>query len=369
MVATFTTPHMANANNNREIQGHVHSGSSETAIPLPAVTVNLYKSNNVAPQLLGTTTTDAAGNFSIKSKPGGKSSDGVFYAMADLGGGLQLVSIIGPTLRDFVTINELTTVAAGYAMAQFTNDGVLSGDLFALHIAAGMNDNLVAPASGDWSSVMLSGPNGDQTNSLRSTSSLANILALFVRNGGQDIDSFFALTTPPEGTPPTNFLQALSNIARFPQQNVAEIFALTTQVSAFSPSLVLMPDAWTLVVKVNDTGDDNYLFGGPGNLAFDSSGYAWITNNVVQGTPNSSQFSVVLKPNGQPADGLRGTPKSPLLGGGLLDGGYGIGIAPNSHVWFGNFGWGSPEFYPSPDGNGSLSEFTKNGHPILGSLG
>lgn len=363
----FAVPQMARAANSKTIQGNVHSGSSQTAIPLPGALVRLYRATNEAPELLGTTTADAAGNFSLKAM--GAGSGGIYYATADVGENLQLVSVIGQSLSGFTTINELTTVAAGYSMAQFTNDGVVSGDPFALQLAAGMNDNLVARASGDSSPVMLSSPNANQTNSLRASGSLANMLALFVRNGGQDVDSFFALATPPGGTQPANFLQALSNIDRFPQDNVGDLYDLATQVLAFSPSLIRMPDAWTLAVKVNDSGDDNYLFGGPGTIAFDSSGYAWITNNVTQGTPNSSQFGIVLKPNGTPADGTNGTPTSPLFGGGLLGGGFGVDVAPNGHVWFGNFGWGLPRYHPSYDGNGSVSEFTRNGTAISGDLG
>jgi MFS family permease len=54
-----------------------------------------------------------------------------------------------------------------------------------------------------------------------------------------------------------------------------------------------------------------------------------VTNNVVQGTPYSSRFNVVLKPNGQPGDGRRGTPKSPLLGGGILGAGVGLFYSAN----------------------------------------
>jgi hypothetical protein len=183
-----------------------------------------------------------------------------------------LVSVIGPSLLPLVTINELTTVAAGYALAQFTTEGVLSGDAFGLQIAAGMNDNLGSPLTGESSSVMQLSPNGDETNSWRSTGSLANLLTLFVRHGGDGDDVLYALATPPGGYRPSNLLQALSNIARNPGENVAELYILATQVSVFSPSLTCMPDAWTIVVKVNDTGDDDYLFGGPGNIAFDDEG-------------------------------------------------------------------------------------------------
>ena len=370
----FSAPYLLRAEmlhgrSNQEIQGIVCSGSGGTAVPLPGAEVSLYEATSGTPRLLGTATTNASGNFLIQTTPSDWRADGIFYATADVGQGLQLASIIGPFLLPFITINELTTVVAGYAMAQFTNEGVLSGDEFGLHIGAGMNDNLVSSVTGESSSVITSSPNGDQTNSWRSTLTLANLLGLFVQNGGQGIGTLFALTTPPGGDPPPNFLQALSNIARYPGHNVAQLYALATQISVYSPTLRSMPDAWTIVVKVNDTGDDDYLFGGPGNIVFDGNGYAWITNNVVQGTPNSSQFSVVLKPNGQPADGRQGTPRSPLLGGGILGGGYGVGVAPNGHVWWGNFGWGSPQYYPSPDGNGSISQFTKNGHPISGSLG
>src|SRR5205823_14587198 len=121
-----------------------------------------------------------------------------------------------------------------------------------------------------------------------------------------------------------------------------------------------------------DTGDDSHLFAGLGNLTFDSRGYAWITNNTNQGTPFSGQFMVVLKPNGRPSDGTNGTPVSPLTGGGLLGGGYGVSIDPQGSVWVSNFGWGPPNCtycFPTPDGNGSVSEFSASGTPISGPNG
>ena len=89
----------------------------------------------------------------------------------------------------------------------------------------------------------------------------------------------------------------------------------------YSPPLLQAPDAWTITVKVNDSGNDNMLFAGLGNLVFDSQGYAWISNNVVQGTPNSGTFMMVLKPNGQPSDGTNNEPVSPITTGGILGGG------------------------------------------------
>ncbi len=128
-------------------------------------------------------------------------------------------------------------------------------------------------------------------------------------------------------------------------------------------------DGFTLAVKVNATGrrdvngDELCPCGGPGNIAFDRNGYAWITNNVIQGTPGSAHCFVVLKPNGQPADGVGDTADSPIFGGGIVGQGFGIGIDPSGNVWAGNFGWGSD--IP----NGSVSEFTPSGLPISPSAG
>jgi len=176
--------------------------------------------------------------------------------------------------------------------------------------------------------------------------------------------SLFALTTSPGNPPPRTTSEALANLAREPGLHVDAIFALTLLSDAYAPHLVAMPDAWTVAVKVNDTGSDakGLEFGGPGNLAFDQRGYAWVTNNVVQGTPDSTDSVVVLKPNAQPADGRKGTPVSPLTGGGLLGTGFGVTADPKGFAWFGNFGWGSCSTCdPSPDGNGSISRFTPSG--------
>jgi len=343
------------------LNGVVQTGGTGSPTPLANVKVTLFEATSAQPSALGQATTNASGGFAIPYRQG--SSASIFYLVADVGAGVEFVAVLGPNLPAFATINELTTIASSYSMAQFFQTGVIAGNGFGLQIAAGMNDNIAAVATGNSSSVLLSSPNADETNSLRSTRSLANLLAACVVD--PDVTkSLFALTTSPGNPAPRTTSEALANLAREPGLHVDAIFALTLLSDAYAPHLVAMPDAWTVAVKVNDTGSDakGLEFGGPGNLAFDQRGYAWVTNNVVQGTPDSTDSVVVLKPNGQPADGRKGTPVSPLTGGGLLGTGFGVTVDPKGFAWFGNFGWGSCDTCdPSLDGNGSISRFTPSG--------
>ena len=355
------------------MKGTIQSGGTTTPLPLANVKVTLYEATTTTPVAMGTATTAADGRFSIL--PSRTTSTSIFYAAASLGGGVQLVAIIGPNLPATITINELTTVAAAFSMAQFTQNGIIAGNAFGLRIASGMNDNLVSPLTGASSDVLVKSPNGDETNSLRSTRSLANVLAACVQKQSGAVQTLLKLTTPPGGSAPNDTFQALVNIARYPVNNITGIYNAQVakmylpSLQQLLPPLQQIPDAWTIAVKVNDSGSDDKakFFGGPGNLVFDKNGYAWITNNVVQGTAGSAQYNIVLKPNGKPADGANGTPRSPITGGGILGGGFGIEIDTRGTVWMGNFGWGGVK--PSAHGNGSVSQFNGNGTPISGNLG
>ena len=364
--AIFLSTNGVSSANPRSLSGVVQTGGTSSSQPLPNVHVTLFEATTGQPATLGQATTDGSGRFSIRYTR--STSHSIFFVQADVSEGVEFVTVLGPSLTISVTINELTTVAASYSMAQFYRTGVISGNSFGLQIAAGMNDNMVTSATGQSSTVLLNSPNADQTNSLRSTRSLANLLAACVEDPTVTA-SLFVLTTPAGGPPPSNTAQALANLARDPGQNVEGIYALTLLSSLYTPQLVTMPDAWTVTVKVNDSGNDepDFLISGPGNLAFDQRGYAWVTNNTTQGSPNSCTFNLVLKPNGQPADGSNGTPRSPLTGGGILGAGFGVTVAPHGSVWFGNFGWGNPGCdwcFPTTNGNGSMSRFTLTGMPV-----
>jgi hypothetical protein len=347
-----------------QVSGIVQSGGTSVTVPLADVEVALLEATTDQPVVLSRATTDGSGGFVLSSSRDTSSS--IFFVTADVASGVQLVAVLGPTLPAKVTINELTTVAASYSMAQFYRTGMISGDAFGLRVAAGMNDNLVSSATGESSPVLLASPNADQTNSLRSTRSLANLLAACLRDP-LVLLQLFELTTPPGGAAPQDTAQALANLARDPGRNVTPIYLLSQLSDRYQPALARMPDAWTVTVKVNDSGDDAMLFGGPANIVFDANGYAWVANNVVQGTTQSAKSIMVLKPNGQPADGTDGTPTSPITGGGLLGVGLGIDIDPHGAVWVGNFGWGGDN--PTATGNGSVSHFRPSGGPISGRNG
>ena len=363
LVTGVALPH-AGAAAPATLTGAVQSGGVSSARPLANVRVTLYEATASPRRILGRTTTNSTGDFTITSPT--DTTSGVFYATAAIDPGVELVVVLGGSLPSAVTVNELTTVAAAYSMAQFYDDGAISGDPFALGLAAGMNDNIVDTATGESSPVLLTSPNADETNSLRLTRSLANLVAASVTSRGVAA-SLLALTRPARGPLPGSTPQALANLARDPAKHAEQIYRLATRAQAYEPPLQRMPDAWTVVVKVNDSGSDDQeaLFGGPGNLVFDERGYAWVTNNVIQGDTPSNTSVVVLQPNGQPSDGTNGTPLSPLTGNGILGTGFGVTIDRIGTVWFGNYGWGGTEHQPDP--GESISRFSPAGAPLSGS--
>jgi len=209
--AILLTAHNVSSANPKSLSGVVQTGGTSSSQPLPNVHVTLFEATRGLPAALGHATTDASGRFTIPYRASNSSS--IFFVKADIGEGVEFVTVLGPNLLASVTINELTTVASSYSMAQFLRTGVISGNSFGLQIAAGMNDNVVASATGESSPVLLTSPNADQTNSLRSTRSLANLLAVCVNDPGVTA-SLFDLTTSPGGLPPHNTAEALANLAR-----------------------------------------------------------------------------------------------------------------------------------------------------------
>jgi hypothetical protein len=320
--------------------------------------VTLLNASSGSPAVIGQATSDAAGTFEIGSPIIQTSS--IFYVTASVAPGITFMAVVGENLPSEIRVNELTTVAAVFCAAQLIVDGEIRGQDSALRIASGMNANLVWVSTGESSPVLLRSPNADETNALRSTRSLANLISLCIRDGQSE--AVFQATQVPNTPPVTDTIQALFNIARYPANQVQSIYDLSGEIVTFEPALAKPPDAWTLAVKVNDSGDDAHPFGGPANLVFDANGYAWITNNVVQGQPYSTEWCIVLRPDGSAARVATGAPmNSPFTGSGLLGAGFGVDIDSKGRIWIGDFGWGDdPAYIPA----GTVSLFDALARPI-----
>jgi hypothetical protein len=342
--------------NDTVINGAVSTGGSSPPQAIGNATVVIYQVQAGVLSVVTQTTSDGAGNFSVKvaSNSANTTTNPIlYYAVASKSPSVQLMASLGTGPISAVRINELTTVASAYAFAQFfASDYSIAGSAVPLSIAAGMAENLVSALSGTASTVIQTSPNGYETNTWSALGTLGNVLASCTQGISNACTNLFALSASANGLAPTTTLQAIVNIALNPAANVSGIYNLGSVVTSYSPALtggqgpsstapLQKLDAWTMAVKVNNSGNASCPFGGPANVAFDVNGYAWINNNVVQGTPNSANCLIVLKPNGQPATGVSNTPTSPITGGGILGLGFGVAIDKLGYIWSGSFGWGN----------------------------
>ncbi len=240
---------------------------------------------------------------------------GFFYVVAEirrflLDGGevdtgdrtFQLISTF-TSASDTIALGERLTVATTYCFARFLQvdaegTATIAGPDRALRVASLMKDNFMA-SDGTLSKVIQTSPNGLETNSYAMLNFLSNLL-------------YYCLATPAVYTDFTylleagSSLEALLSLARDPFTDPMVIYSLISErTQVYSPSLPSLespasplPDQWTLTIKVNNSGSENFLIAGVGYVVFDKNDRAWLTNNVRQGTPNSSTFCVILEPDG-----------------------------------------------------------------------
>lgn len=284
---------------------------------------------------------------------------------------LQLCATFKATEKATV-LNPPSTVASSFCFGRYMEIGEGGGIQIAAKeaeakIMSGMKDNLVS-VEGKLGRVIQSSPNGMQTNSFAMLNSLCNILChCFTASAFYDRFLLLAGGKMPNDSP----ISAFCSLLKDPFSNAAALYELeSSEAAQYHPSLSEMqlpeghspiPNQWSLTVKVNKSGAENFLIAGPGYIAFDRHDRVWITNNVTQGTPNSSAFAVVLNSDGSPA------PFSPVFGGGLLGGGFGVTAnATGDKVYLGNFGWGPIQCNPQ---SGSISVFTSEGEALSPSQG
>jgi hypothetical protein len=297
--------------------------------------------------VLGTAQSGPGGRFTV-TYTAPPQPDVVLYLIADgPDAGVRLATVLGTgDLANVAAINERTTVATAYTMAQFIDGENIGGMAPGPQNAAAILRNLVDPGTGEIGHVLRTPPNGNQTSTLPTFNALANMLAGVV-SGQVDPALLFLLAEPTDGPMPQDTLQAMVNIAHEPWRASAELWALSLMFQGYRPALDQAPVTWTLALKYVGNGHE---FDGPGAVAFDEQGNAWANNNYTfrhnHSLPScASALLSKLTPAGEDFPG------APYTGGGLSGAGFGIALDPNGNVWLAN-NWLNRPVVTNPGGDG-----------------
>lgn len=252
-----------------------------------------------------------------------------------------------------VEINEVTTVAATYALAGFAKDATdISGPgtaATAIANAAASAGNLVNLGTGlPWTTT----PGGNGTVPSAEIVTLANILGACVNSqnavasgpppSGSACDTLFRNATDngqTGGTEPADTAGAAINIARYPGNNIANLYGMATALgggAAFGGGLTSQPNDFTVTLTYTGGGLNQ-----PDGIAVDGNGNIWAAD---EGNNAISELDWV------------GNAKS---GSGGLTGGLstpkGLAIDANNNVWV------------ASSGNNTVSEY--NGTVFLSPSG
>ena len=339
-------------------------------VPIVSATVTVYSSSDGnGAEALGAGSTNDSGAFEFNYNTP-KDSASVVYLTSrgghlasqsrDVPASFVLASVLGATPEAGpITINELTTVASAFALAQFINGPELQGNTIGLKMAPRLLRNLVNIETGEPDTTITNDDNSPNSrfSALRTFNELGNLLASCASDANV-CESILKLTLPLDGTAAQDTFRAVADLAKTPWLNPVPLFNLVT-ANVYQPDLGRnAPSAWTLSLLFK--GDPTNL-AGPGNMAFDQDGQMWIVNNLVTNDtyilPDcASQLLFRMDPSTGDVDTFNG--------GGVLGAGYGVTVAAQtSDIWVGNYGFKGSSC-PTDIANNSVSQFTAEGVPL-----
>ncbi|MGA2409080.1 MAG: choice-of-anchor D domain-containing protein, partial [Candidatus Binataceae bacterium] len=277
------------------ISGNVSGGQS----PITTASVSLYAMSytgyGTAPSQLAATTSDASGKFSFLSFtcPAGNPETYIVALGGDAGSGgnsaIGLMAALGPCASlsspTAVTVNELTTVAAEWGLAQFSdptgqNFGTSSTNPTGLaNAVAQITSDLISSATGEPAAFFPAAAHCSGSSPPANCDGLerldtdANILAACIESSGPASSACDALLNA-TGSGATT-LQAAHVIATDPTEDFSALFALQSGSPPFTPALSTAPASWEIALNFTPSGAK---FKNPNRVAIDAAGDIWILN-------------------------------------------------------------------------------------------
>lgn len=307
------------------VGAHVYLfAANTTGYGQPSVSLLNAASTGTSDSLGAYVVTDSNGGFTITGDYSCTPNTQVYlYALggnpgAGVNSAAGLLTALGncPSSGSFLTsfpliqVNEVTTVAAAYAMAGFTTDAIhvsSSGTPLALIGIANAFANAANLADITTGSALTVTPAGNGAVPFAEINTLANILASCINStgpGSTACNTLFSntLSGGTSGSTPTDTATAIINIAHNPGVNVATLSALVTPNSPFQPTSSFIH--FTLYLSF--TGS---TIGGapeqPGSIGIDGSGNVWTVNAIFSG-PSTSYTVTKLSPSGSVLSGATG---------------------------------------------------------------
>jgi len=277
---------------------------------------------------------------------------------------IQLVAALGPCLTGgvsslnagtFISINEVTTVAAAYALGQFyggfgtTSDsiGTPSTNVIGLQNAFATAHNLANVGTGFATpTTAASGTNYSlYTADQQKLNTIANILSDCVNqttNGSTVCSNLFSYVTPAAGTAPVNIFQAAVYMSLNPTSTngsgsqISNLLPLQTPYQAFSPALSSAPTDWTLAIQyIQYTSGIAY----GSSVAVDANGDIWMSNaKTIGGVIMLNGGTGTVGGTAGVTGGLIGFYTGPTAYPNIISNSTrDVAIDLNGKAWFGNF--------------------------------
>jgi hypothetical protein len=285
-----------------------------------------------------------------------------------------------------IHMNELTTVAAVWALAPFMsgntesykNVGTSSTNAAGLQLAFAAAGQVANISNGTLPGTLPAGA----TLQSAEVNTIADALEACINSkGGTAGDSsscgnLFAAASSRSGSP-TDTITAAMNIAQNPAQNVASLDSVVSNTSTFQP-IVASPTAFTIAIEYTGGGLDH-----PTAIAADQAGQIWVANSgtsnavslfdnlgnskllttgtVIGGTPEGVAIDLsgnawVTASNNDVYELDAGTglidPATPFTG---FNAPTGIAVDPAGYIWV------------VDSGNSKVSAFNSSNTPLSGS--
>jgi len=387
------------------LQGRVHGGQA----PIQGAQVYLYAANTTGYDAQSTSllavpisktanvpyaTTLSDGSFSITgdySCPSGSTQLYLYAVGGNPGGavnsGIGLIAALGScsslTTSTYIVVNEVSTVAAAYALAGFANDPThisspsgMIGDTTNAQAGLGIQNAFASAANLETLGTgiaLATTPAGDGTAPQQTINTLANILAACVNSSGPTstpCSKLFSNAT--NGSTPTDTATAAINIAHNPGANLDNLYGLQVPSAPFQPALTAEPNDFTVAITYTGGGLNNTVFHAPNGIAVDGNGNVWVANYTSSSVTECSPVGAILSGASGYAETGLSNPTSlaidiygnawvanynsntisgfkpnggsfilPGLTGGGLNLPYGIAVDSVGHLWVSDFGGNS----------------------------